>query len=442
MATKQKVKTRRHELESLFKRFPDVPREVVVKEDILRYGQAFGEAALKVGEQYRTKTYGGWLFSFDRVTPDQAKQGEVFRVPDYLELKGGLYNLRGRLRVRCRVNPDSPYVVDQIDGKLWVCERDNGGLAPIAELWEYRPIPRYWSMKLEDGTPYNQIIRDDFATVFMFCQHWGPDEECRFCDINENARMSKERGALTIARPFKTVEQIATVAEEIFVRQWEERPEYDRPKNMTISGGAITNKLDGLPENEFYIRYIRAIREKIGSRFHLNLQSGPKSKEDIKVFKDAGLDSHSTNLEVWDKDLFPIICPGKQRVIGREEWIRRMVGEVDVMGEGGVTPGFVVGCEMAKPFGFKTVDEAVKSYEEGFEFLMSHGVVPRPISWCVEPRSALADQEPPPTEYFIRIDRAWYERWLKHRLPPPSAYKIGPGVSEYPNNAAADMGYP
>ena len=31
----------------------------------------------------------------------------------------------------------------------------------------------------------------------------------------------------------------------------------------------------------------------------------------------------SNNYEVWDKDLFGIICPGKQRVIGWDNWMKR-----------------------------------------------------------------------------------------------------------------------
>ena len=38
---------------------------------------------------------------------------------------------------------------------------------------------------------------------------------------------------------------------------------------------------------------------------------------------------------------------------------------------GKVQPSFVSGVEMARPHGFKTVDEAVKSTTSGFEYLMS-----------------------------------------------------------------------
>ena len=49
------------------------------------------------------------------------------------------------------------------------------------------------------------------------------------------------------------------------------------------------------------------------------------------------------------------IAPGKYRYIatdqwsGRDEWIRRLLGQVEVFGVGNVAPGFVAGVEMAQP---------------------------------------------------------------------------------------------
>lgn len=429
--------TARGELESLFRQFPDVPREVVLKEDVLRHGLAFTAPALKVGEGSRTKTYGGWLFSVDYVRPEEAAE-VITRIPDFIDAHGGLYGLRGRLRIRCRVNPASRYVVDVQDGGLVLCEREEDGLSHLADIYPYRPVPEYWSMRFEDGTPYKEVIREDFIVLFMNCQHWGPKEECKFCDINENARAAKARGALTIPQPFKKVEHVAAAAEWVFLKEGPKRPAYDRPRNLTLSGGAVVRKLDGLAEDEFYLRYVRAIRERIGSRWPLTIQTAPKPKDIARKYKAEGVDCHDSNMEVWDRRLFPIICPGKERAVGRENWLRLMLEEVDVYGEGSVCPGFVQGCETAKPWGL-SVDDAVKSYQECYEVLMSHGVVPRPISWYVEPMSDLAGQEKPPTEYFVRIDQAWYETWRKYRLPPPRAYLTGPGVSEFANSAAFDM---
>ena len=72
-----------------------------------------------------------------------------------------------------------------------------------------------------------------------------------------------------------------------------------------------------------------------------------------------------SNFEVWGKELFKAVCPGKNKLVGWDEWVKRVVKSVDVFGEGNVNPNFVAGVEMAKPFGFTDVDAAVKSTSEG-----------------------------------------------------------------------------
>ena len=103
-------------------------------------------------------------------------------------------------------------------------------------------------------------------------------------------------------------------------------------------------------------------------------------------------------------------------------WVRRLVEAVDVMGEGGVSPNMVSGVEMAKPWGFDDVKEAVASAREGFEYLMSRGVVPHLDTGCVEPGTTLAGHPPIPLDFLIQADLAWYETWRKYKLPPFAGY--------------------
>ena len=44
--------SRRAELELMFKKYPDVPREAVIQDDLLRLGVAFTESALQLLDRY------------------------------------------------------------------------------------------------------------------------------------------------------------------------------------------------------------------------------------------------------------------------------------------------------------------------------------------------------------------------------------------------------
>lgn len=443
----QKPLSRRGELESLIHRFPDVPPEVIVKEDLLTHGLRFTEQALHAGERYQAPTVATFLW--ERVRPEQIEEhtGGHRRIPKHIELHGGLYGLRGRLRVQARINPASPYVIDLCeDGKLWLCEEEeNRHRAPLAELHPYHPLPSYFFKKLSDGTPFTAISPGyGWFDLFHQCQYASPQTECKFCDINSAARVSKGRGILTggAGGAVKKVEHVVETVEEQCLREQYPPESCYRPRYIHLSGGTIITRLMGKTEVEFYREYVAAIIERIGRRWPMYLASHPYPTEIAKSLRDVGVEIRSSNIEVWDKRLFEIICPGKAKTVGRDEWIRRVIEEVDVFGVGRVCPGFVNGVELVQPWGFSTIDEALKSNYEGMNFLMSHGVVPRVNHWCPQAGSLLAGQQGPPLEYYIRNNMNWYELWKKWRLPPPySGFRLmGPGRNEYPVGAAEDMG--
>ena len=99
--------------------------------------------------------------------------------------------------------------------------------------------------------------------------------------------------------------------------------------------------------------------------------------------------------------------------------MKRTIRGVDFWGRGLVQPNFVIGVEMAHPHGFTDVSSAVKSTAEGWNFLMSHGVLPRYNQWTIESGSAFANQQRPPLEYFIEVQKAYTELRWKHKFHPP-----------------------
>ena len=76
-------KQERHEIAAYFEKYPDVPKEVVLKEDILRLGLRFTEAALEAAKGCREKDY--FQFSWDRVTAEGMEKQEYSRAPNDLQ---------------------------------------------------------------------------------------------------------------------------------------------------------------------------------------------------------------------------------------------------------------------------------------------------------------------------------------------------------------------
>ena len=96
-----------------------------------------------------------------------------------------------------------------------------------------------------------------------------------------------------------------------------------------------------------------------------------------------------------------------------------MIAAVNILGEGNAQPGFVGGAECAQPYGFKNWRDGLKSNLESFEFLMPHGILPRILHWNVTPLAQLGAQRPPLLEYYLELNRSWYDTWKSYRLPVP-----------------------
>src|SRR6187549_3543452 len=104
-------------VEGLMARFPHIPREAVLKEDLLRTGIAFDESALtdNLDGEIKPKSY--FIFSFDQKPLAELGEAAKRRPPEEIALTGGPYELR-RTIVSVRVNPDSPYRVARDEGRL------------------------------------------------------------------------------------------------------------------------------------------------------------------------------------------------------------------------------------------------------------------------------------------------------------------------------------
>ena len=109
-------------------RFPHVPPEAVLKEDLLRTGIAFDESALtdNLDGEIKPKSY--FIFSFDQKPLAEIGEAAKRRPPEELALTGGAYALR-RTIVSVRVNPDSPYRAERGEsGAQHYC--GSGGATP------------------------------------------------------------------------------------------------------------------------------------------------------------------------------------------------------------------------------------------------------------------------------------------------------------------------
>ena len=383
----------------------------------------------------KAKSY--FIFSFDRVPIDSMNHDEHVRVPEEMALIGGPREFR-RTIVSVRINPDSPYRV--VAPRPGAADADAALMLGGEVLCAVRfpEPPSYYERSLANGRPLTEVAPCIewgyliYLTAFRRCQYFGRDEECRFCDINENYRQQKVAG-----RPYVAVKEIDDVIEAMTIIH-----ELDtHSRAYTITGGAVTQDLRGMSEGAFYVRYAEEIEKRFPGRWIPKMVTQALPLEDVRRYRDAGIKIYHPNYEVWDEDLFAKICPGKARTIGQREWVRRIEQAATVFGASSVIPNFVGGVEMSRPFGFDDVDAALASTGEGLDYFMAQGIVPRFTTWCVEPTSDLgrrAGQEPAPLAYHAGLLRLWRETHARHGLPAPPGYGA-PGIGNAVFSVSAFM---
>ncbi len=385
-----------------YKQFPDIHPNIILKAELNRRGVDFTKEAIEAFKRRDDLHWKGYhVFSYD--VQDPVFYGAKIPSDFFLEDGSAVYE---------RTNRNSPYSIDFRDGRFVVIENNE----IIADNLTFAPKPKYYDMQLEDGTKLPAIVNSFgnelmFITFNKYCEFWNTHDECMFCDINTQLRKQAKSEEDVVARkdPAVITEVVKTVRT------------LDPHLNIVVmSGGTILTKYQGQTEIEFYCRRLEAVREGLGGTWlPASVQIVAHDDEEWKRLYETGVASIHANMEVWDERLFNWICPGKAKFIGRDEWIKRMIRGVDFFGWGKINPNFVLGVEMAKPHGFEDVSSAVKSTAEGWDFLMSHGVLPRHAYWTIEPDSAFRDQQIPPLEYFLEVEKAYTELRWKHGLDPP-----------------------
>jgi hypothetical protein len=305
-------------------------------------------------------------------------------------------------------------------------------------------MPAYYRRTLASGKSVAEIAPTIewgylvYLTVFRLCQYFGRDSECRFCDINHNYRQQ-----LAAGRPYTGVKSVEEVLEAVsIIAETEALDAPDRSRAYTVTGGSVLTKVDGLEEAPFYARYVEAIESRFPGRWIGKVVAQALPKDQARLFKDAGARIYHPNYEIWDRALFETICPGKDRHVGRDEWIRRILDAAEVFEPRHVIPNFVAGVEMGRPYGFATVDEAIASTGEGLDFFMSRGITPRFTTWCPEPTTPLGHENPggAPLEYHVRLLGTYRDTMRRHRLAPPPGYgPAGAGRAVFSVSAFMDV---
>lgn len=289
----------------------------------------------------------------------------------------GFYSPHG-LEIPFHFDSRSYFSITYDDGIFHLRERGQI-LFPI----EFYKRPAYYNLKTSDGTPMATVANYSRKGVVNVaysneCSLKEKGLDCLFCNANATKDAYGEREGVFWKNPRQIGEAVAAAFNEF---------EGFR-KHVNLTGGFIPERR----EVDYYLDVAEALQEHTGLEdFNGTAVIGvPRDLKIIDKYKEAGFRTIAMNLEVWNRDIFKVICPGKLTHCGSfDHWVEGLKHAVSVFGHGHVRSGFVGGLEPK----IATL--------EGVEYLASLGVVPLVGAWCANPGSALEGHRTPHPEWHL-----------------------------------------
>ncbi|KGX85214.1 radical SAM protein [Pontibacillus litoralis] len=268
--------------------------------------------------------------------------------------------------------------VNQRNNAKWSleCVNDNFYVTNGEELIpiEFPQRPNFYDLKMMDGSNVSRVVTlYGNATLGVFspgtCYFWAKGEECKFCSL-QPTRKSQADHEMFI-KPATAKEAIKIALES----------EGERVNHFLLNGGTISNYDLGFKR---HIEVLEAVSElDIPSHVEKHLISMPP--KDLSLFERLSKTGATIamDLEIYDKNLFEEICPGKSKDYGRENFLGALKEAVKYLGRGNVYCGFVGGLE------------PVESLAEGMHRLGELGVVPAINIFHNDPGSQFANRQRP-----------------------------------------------
>jgi len=297
----------------------------------------------------------------------------------------------------------SIYSIEYEEGQYYLAE-NNVKLFQI----EFDKRPKYYKLKTSDGTEMSHVggftSRGTVGVAYSNeCSLKDKGLDCLFCNANATKDTYAEKENITWKNPKQIGETVAAAFK------------YDGANHVNITGGFIPERR----EVDYYIDVAESILEHTGlESFNGTAVIGaPEDLTVIDKYKEAGYSTIAIQLEIWDKNIFKTICPGKEKECGGwDHWVKALEYAVTVFGPGNVRTGFVTGIEPKN----KTL--------EGVEYFAERGILSLTNAWNPNPGSKLEGHRTPTPEWHLDMAKKTYAIFKKVGFTYEQYYNVSPSA--------------
>jgi len=241
--------------------------------------------------------------------------------------------------------------------------------------------PPYFGVRLSDGTLSENVIAvagEATPGFFLYphCDYFSKSKPCKFCSLEGTRRTVGKEMVSELSK-----EQIAEATKLFQKTPWKDIP------IISITTGTF---LDCDKGAEYVSERVKAVHNTLNPKIPIHLLTMPPHNLDlINLYKEAGVTSLAFNIEVFDRDIFRDICPGKEQFYSYDKMLQSFDFARQAFGDYNVFCGFIWGLEPEK------------STIEGYKYFLDRGISISSNVFHSDPRSAFA-KKPHPSEETIR----------------------------------------
>jgi hypothetical protein len=287
----------------------------------------------------------------------------------------------------------SPYTLHREPGGRYRIDWRGEPVAPI----ELSPRPGWYERETSTGKPMTQIgtLQGTYLGVYQakVCEYWTEKPQkvnCKFCSVGLNLGIDDADD--------KTVDEVLEVVRAA------------RAESGITYVDFNTGHYDGDTYLDILEPFIVRIKRELG--LMVGVQTPPhRDLTRYDHLREIGVNRVSFCFEIFDRDLFREICPGKDREYGLDHYLEAVrycatLGERGPRDEPWVSNGEIIA-------GLEPAESSIAA----IDWITSVGAIPTVCLFRPLKGTDLEDAEPPKTEEMIPVYRRLWEATMEAGLP-------------------------
>jgi hypothetical protein len=312
----------------------------------------------------------------------------------------------------------SPYVLHRDNG-TYVIRRESDDVARV----RLSPRPAWYDARTSGGKPMTRVgtLQGTYLGVYpaRVCDYWLPPTKtnCKFCSVGLNLGVDDA-----------TEKSVGEVLEVVGAARRESAITY-----VDFN----TGHYDGETYLDILEPYVRRIKEEF--RLFVGVQSPPH--HDLSRYdrlRAMGVNRVSFCFEIFDRDRFAEICPGKHDYYGLDRYLAAIEYCAGLGARGPALEPWVTNGEIIA--GLESPESSIRA----IEWMTSVGAIPTVCVFRPLRGTDLEDEPPPRAEALVPVFRRLYESCMEHGLPIGCAPNVHVSLVLLPEECAtlSDRRYP